>query len=92
MIINVKAKEERVELKSGDIVEMSRTGMIYNQFYIVTGANYLINLRCGSHRYKDKCHNKEELLRRIMDDSNATLVNIYNGDKWSLDLIEKGTK
>lgn len=92
MIINVKAREEQIRLKSGDIVELKRSGMIYTQFYIVTAANYLINVRCGSHRYKDKCHNNEELLRKINVDSNVTLINVYSGDKWSLNLIEKGTK
>ncbi len=90
MIINVKPKEDRIELKSGDIVELRRTGMMYSQFYIVTAASYLINLRCGSHRYKGKCETKEQLLHKINGDTNATLINIYNGDKWSLDLIEKG--
>lgn len=91
MNITVKTKEEEVKLRSGDVIALRRNGSI--QYYVVTGENYLINLRCGSHRYKAKLLKfTKDLLHEIDIDSNATLIEIYSKEQWEMNLIEKGTK
>ncbi|MED2788302.1 hypothetical protein P4261_28055 [Bacillus thuringiensis] len=93
MNITVKETPEQLKINSGDIVALRRNGLVNTQYYVVTGSDYLINIRCGSHRHKDNQHNgKKALLRMIVEDPNATLIQIFNKDEWELNLIEKGTK
>ncbi|MCW1241909.1 hypothetical protein [Bacillus pretiosus] len=93
MNINVKTKDEELKLCSGDIVAIRRSGLVKLQYYMATGEDYLINMRCGSHRYKrNQLNSKKALLRAIDEDSNVTLVKIYSRDEWEMNLIEKGTK
>ncbi|MEH7541704.1 MULTISPECIES: hypothetical protein [Bacillus cereus group] len=93
MRINVKTDESYLKLCSGDIVALRRSGMTTIQYYIATGEDYLINMRCGSHRYRrDNLTSKKALLRAIDDDSNVTLIKIYSREQWEMNLIEKGTK